>query len=255
MEKSASPIESNSSSSKPMDESSHSDAVLALGRKIVEQLNLATSVNTLGRWMSHYIAELICKCESVETEHKADVQKECFDTILALWKHRSELPNGTRPFEDLEPITRAIESVDPEGKPRYFRPARPSDFPVDDESEAKKWLELADALDYSAKLLISDCLAQAAHEIRDKDKEWVKWVELAEAARIEDGPFESVTRFVKYNYELGEKLDRDRERLRKIDERQKGLKAFIDLATAWMTELTSQTEQLENNLEEKLSHS
>lgn len=39
--------------------------------------------------------------------------------------HRAAFPNGKRPFEDLEPVMRAIESLDPEDDtPRYFRSAR-----------------------------------------------------------------------------------------------------------------------------------
>ena len=34
-----------------------SDSVLALGKKLVDELGLDQSVDTLGRWMAHYIAE------------------------------------------------------------------------------------------------------------------------------------------------------------------------------------------------------
>ena len=67
------------SSSEPMVERIRSDSVLALGKKLVDELGLDQSVDTLGRWMAHYIAEkwrpwsllpakpVIEKCPSVMT--------------------------------------------------------------------------------------------------------------------------------------------------------------------------------------------
>ena len=79
----------------------------------------------LGRWMAHYVADLIAKAENATGEEGSLNQKKCFDAILALWMHRAAFPSGKRPFEEMEPVVRAIESLDPEDStPRYFRSAR-----------------------------------------------------------------------------------------------------------------------------------
>jgi hypothetical protein len=79
-----------------MDSFARSDRILALGRKIVEELGLEPSVDTLGRWMVHYIADLIVKAENATCEEKSLAEKNCFEAIMVLWKHRAELPNGKR---------------------------------------------------------------------------------------------------------------------------------------------------------------
>lgn len=81
------------------------------------------SVDTLTRWMAHYIAELIQSAETASAEDRPDKMARCAEAILELWKHRSALPNGKRPFEDIEPILQGLESLDPHTDgPRYFRP-------------------------------------------------------------------------------------------------------------------------------------
>jgi hypothetical protein len=104
-----------------------SDAVLALGKKLVAELGLDQSVDTLSRWMAHYIAELMHAAETAEDAKRQELTSRCCVAILDLWRHRRELPDGKRPFEDIEPILRALQSLDPEDTtPRYFRSARPN---------------------------------------------------------------------------------------------------------------------------------
>jgi hypothetical protein len=40
--------------------------VLALGRHLVAELQLEQSVDTLGRWLAHHVAELIARAEAAE---------------------------------------------------------------------------------------------------------------------------------------------------------------------------------------------
>ena len=79
-----------------------SDAVLALGKKLVAELKLGDTTDTLARWIIHYIAELIKKVERSTAKRKEKLARECFEAILVLWQHRHEMPDGKRPFEGLE---------------------------------------------------------------------------------------------------------------------------------------------------------
>lgn len=152
-----------------------SKAVVALGKKLVAELGLDQSADTLGRWMAHYIAELMQAAETTEPETRPELMDKCCSAILDLWQHRRVLPDGKRPFENIEPILRALENLDPKrGVARYFRSARPQKMEIDDGSEAEKWLELVDHLDYSASLVIQHCLAKAAESALDKSQEWVQ---------------------------------------------------------------------------------
>ena len=104
------------------------------------------------------------------------------------------MPNGKRPFEDLEPILRALESLDPtDDTPRYFRSPRMAVDETEQNAETRKWLEFADGLDYSAKILIRYCLTQAAQTALDRSKDWVV---LVENTGLEEGIDLPVIRFI-----------------------------------------------------------
>lgn len=224
------------------DDSARPDAILALGRKLVDELGLEPSVDTLGRWMAHYTADLIAKAESATGEEKQLAEKKCFEAILALWKHRAELPNGKRPFEELEPVIRAIESLDPEDDtPRYFRSARAPKTDGEEKSEADSWLDMVSGLDYSAKILIGYCLTEAAHAAVDKSKEWVK---LAEAAGAEDGVPEIAIRFVSSSADLGKEPDPNADVRRLLQDLIKRLDGFTKSAEAVARDLRARLEAL-----------
>jgi hypothetical protein len=215
---------------------------LALGRKLVDELGLEPSVDTLGRWMAHYIADLIAKAESAAEEEKSSSKKACFDAILALWKHRAELPNGKRPFEDLEPIIRAIESLDPDDDtPRYFRSFQSPQRQSKEKSEVDQWLDMVRGLDYSAKTLIGYCLGEAARAAVNKSEEWVK---LAEAAGAEDSATEIVVRFISSKADLGNKPDPNAENRRQLQDRIERLERFAKLAEAVVGDLRARLQNL-----------
>lgn len=243
------PVPSSTSSTK-MENSGLSDSVLALGRKLVEELGLEETVDTLGRWMAHHIADLITKSENTTGDEKRAVERECFAAILALWRHRSELPNRKRPFKDLEPVMRAIESLDPENDtPRYYRAARPPKDGTAETSEQEKWLSLVDGLDYSAKALIGHCLAEAAGAALDKSKEWVKL-----ATEIDDhGVPEIVVRFVSTAADLNNEPDPNEEIRSLIEDRIKRLRGFLEIAESLANTLEARLQTLPSVKKEELS--
>ncbi len=66
---------------------------MTLGKRIVKELDLEDSVDTLGRWMAHRIAELMERAEQAETEAEQEAAKnECTDVIIRLWEHRAKFP-------------------------------------------------------------------------------------------------------------------------------------------------------------------
>lgn len=248
MTKTESPPLQSSTSSGATASSEHSDAILALGRKLVDELELESSADTLGRWMAHYLSELIIRGESEGENGNEVARKECFDVILALWGHRSEFPNGRRPLESLEPIVRAIASLDPEDEtPRYFRQARPKVRLSEEETEALRWLDCADGLDYSAKLLIGCCLAEAANSAVDKAKEWVKH---AKAAGFDDPPSEIVISFVAPNDDPNKASDQNARLREKLEGRLERLTAFVNIADALANDLQAQLDVLRQDSED-----
>jgi hypothetical protein len=209
-----------------MEKSERFNQVVALGRKLVKELDLEPSVDTLGRWMAHYIADLMKTVEESVGDAREVAEKKCFESILSLWKHRYELPNGERPFEELEPIVRAIGSLDPDNDtPRYFRAVMSSKEETD-ESKVGKWLTLIEGIDYSAKILIRYFLAEAARDAVNKTKEWV---ELANAAGAESDISETVIRFVSNEADLGAAPILEEEAQRTLQDRIKRLDGFLKM--------------------------
>lgn len=189
--------------------------------------------------MAHYIAELIQLIDSSPSEGKAQAKKNCFGAILDLWSHRGELPNGKRPFEHIEPIIRAIQSLDPDDEtPRYFRLARPP-RETKKATKSESWLKLANDIDDTAKALIGFCLGEAARAQNDKS---LRWVKMAEAAGAEMAAPEIVIRFV-LSDDCKESEPDQKSILRKeLSGRLQKLKGFVDLATKVCNEWQRQLE-------------
>lgn len=223
------------SSSKPMVESVRCKATLDLGRKLVKELGLDQSVDTLGRWMAHYIAELIQDAEKASAEEKPAKMQACCDAILNLWKHQHVLPGGKRPFEELEPILRTLDSLDPENDtPRYFRSERAVVDDAKENDETKSWLKLIDGLDYSAKILIRYCLTQAAQNALNKSLEWVS---LAEAAGVDESAEFPLVRVMFEDDNVLKASDPDEKERKHIEDRVERLESFAEMAMAVAKEL------------------
>lgn len=157
--------------------------VVALGRKLVDELGKQPPVDTLGRWMAHYIAELIDAAENALPEERAAACRICSEAILELWSHRADLPHGRRPLEDLEPIERTLQSLDPENEaPHFFRSIRTRINKADEGQQTLSLLEFVDSVDSTARILIGCALADASRSAVDKSREWVALAEKAGTA-------------------------------------------------------------------------
>jgi len=176
--------------------------------------------------MVHYLAGLIKDAERASEKNRPTALEKCFNAILALWQHRHELPNGARPFEELEPVLRGLESLDPSNPDnRYFAPARPP--PGENESKVTRdWIALADGLDHSARVLISHCLANASAGAIDQSKEWVA---LAEKAGLSSREFAAL-KIIIGERDLDEASDPANEQRKVLVDRVGKLQAFIKLA-------------------------
>jgi hypothetical protein len=155
--------------------------IISLGKSLVKELKLDNSVDTLGRWMSHYLAELMVKAENASGREKAKLEKECFDCILALWKHRWLLPHGSRPLEDFEPLLNMLQKLNPENKDPYFYSKIPNMEKTGRKTSSKKdaqldiWLKTAEKIDKIARIWLNEVFHQAAESaLSAKSKKWLE---------------------------------------------------------------------------------
>lgn len=188
--------------------------------------------------MAHYIAELIQDTEKARTEERSEKMRACCDAILNLWKHRQTLPDGRRPFLEMEPVLRAVASLDPESStPRYFRSVRTAAEDAKETDEAISWLQLIDNLDYSAKILIRYCLTQAAQSALDKS---VQWVGLAEAAGADEGAEFPLVRIIIQEDSTLKASNPDEEERKRLENRINRLQAFAKTAMTVASRLQKQ---------------
>ncbi|HAO08424.1 MAG TPA: hypothetical protein DCQ50_15900 [Chryseobacterium sp.] len=176
-----------------MENSEQQKKIINLGKLFVKELQLDPGVDTLSRWMAHYVAEKISYTESSTGTAQLEAKKECFEVILELWKHRHFLPRERRPLHNFESIIETLAKLDPEIEEPYFYTALRGDetpeFTTDhlDEKSVEKLLDIAKEIDKTARIWIDYLLKTAADKAMDKNtKEWLEnAVELDDKADVE----------------------------------------------------------------------
>jgi hypothetical protein len=227
------------------EELKRSREVLELGKLLVKALDLDQTVDTLGRWMAHHIAELMQAAEEADGGEKSEIEDRCRRAILELWEHINFFPRGHRPFAEIEPLLAIIRSLDPDNGAYFYHAEAQTLLSTSEVDEAtKQWLELAQGVDYSARLLVSMCLRNAASDIA-KDKR--EWLDLAESLDI-DIP---TTRLVRIMVD-GEKQNeeqRKREEIAKAIEtlrnRRERLTALVGMSSMLATSIDEDIDRLQ----------
>jgi len=91
---------------------------LGLGQYLVHELGEEDGVGILGRWMAHYIAELMVAAEKEEsTKERAKAKKLAMDTILKIWEKRASLPGNAYPLNSYREVAKIVEILRPESNP------------------------------------------------------------------------------------------------------------------------------------------
>ncbi len=197
-------------------------------------------MDTLGRWMAHHVAELIQAADTASGDDRVKKMQACREAILDLWSHRHELPDGTRPFERCEPVLRALESLDPEGTPRYYRAVKAPRDQAESEGEGLALHDLVEGLDYSAKVLMRYFIAE---EARVGLGDAVEWLALSAAADCEPGIVEpSVVGVLLEESNLQSGEPQNAEGLRRLEDRLARLEGFVALASVLVADLRPMVE-------------
>jgi hypothetical protein len=217
-----------------MVKSVRSEPLLTLGQKLVHELGLDERVDTLSRWMSQWIAELIHAAETSTGDERTNRMAECGAAIMKLWAHRNILPDGKRPFESLEPVLRALESLDPEAQSnRYFSP--PSEAARSGaETPSDSWLSRANAVDEAARSLVRYCLTKAA-DLAVVGKE--EWIALAKSVMADDDADVRVIIRLLSDMDSSEAEDAEAEIRSAVAQRIRSLEALISSAQLVIVEL------------------
>lgn len=157
-----------------MEKSEQQKAVLELGRLLVKELDLEKSVDTLSRWMAHYIAEKIKYVEALpDGIKKKNAEKECFYLILELWKHRWHYKPDRQPLRNFNHLFDTLQKLDPEREePYYYRWGNEQSKEEKEESfrssDLKKLSPLALQIDKVARIWINYLFHEAAAKAKNE---------------------------------------------------------------------------------------
>lgn len=213
------------SSSRVTEPSERSEAIMALGKKLVTEQGFDGSVDTLGRWMAHHIAELIQETETVSGDDRPVKMANVREAVLALWSHRHMLPSGRSPFAGMEPIFNALESLDPETPHfRYFSPSRAPGVSDKESEEVQTYVEMAKTVDRASKVIVNFCISEAAQRALDTSKEWVQ---LASKAEADEGFDITLIRIIADRSDLMKAPNPATNRRRILNDRKQKLEALL----------------------------
>lgn len=156
--------------------------MLALGEKLVAELKLVESTDTLARWMAHYVAELLVRAEHAPPSKREKAQELCACAILDLWAHARAFPTKRKAFESIDQVIETIESLHPDGEPHYRNNLwRALDaLAGSGDREVEEWLTTALGIDAAARNLIHHVLAHASCAAGRDSAEWLELVQQLE---------------------------------------------------------------------------
>lgn len=200
-----------------MDDLETQEKVISLGKKLVSSLQ-QKDPDQVTTWMINYLSEQIERAKDGACEQ---AKKDCFETILQLWESHSTFPNGTRPFESFESISKALDSLNPESHiPRYYH-QRDSNEPKNlDESD--NWVEIAKRIDGTARTLITFMFEQAVLvSSSEETKEWINTL----AGTIKSNEVNFILRF-----HAEKEPDEIENRVKNLTKRINNLEAFERLS-------------------------
>ena len=104
------------------------EVTLNLGRKLVRELEIEHTCETLSKWMAHYLAEQILEVESAKSQRQKNAaQSKCCELILRIWEKRQSLPGGAKPLGRIEVALKALVAMKSEQNEfaRFFNSKRP----------------------------------------------------------------------------------------------------------------------------------
>jgi hypothetical protein len=216
-----------------MEPSQHYDRqVIALGKKLIVQLGCGdNSPDMLTQWMCHHIADLITRAEAAQEPDVSLARQACMEAILLLWKHRNSLPNGKRPFEEVESAVEVLAAIHHDNVQAFYFPIMPSGIKQAQSGTESDidWSAEIHNIDNAAKQLIRYCLAQIVNAT--DDAALGEWLMLAQSVRGAEVDFDVV--FVERLQEYADASDVEMlclERREEAIRMQRRLAAFVAVA-------------------------
>jgi hypothetical protein len=148
--------------------SSQPTGLLELGRALAEELNVDNGVDTLGRWMAHYLAEQLQLLEQTSGANKARVETRVAKLIIQIWQHRGALPEHAYPLHAFGKVAAALAGI-AAGRKANSKWRRPPNAP----QVASLTLKCFEQASFLATLGVFELLPSSAPEIPEAVKNFL----------------------------------------------------------------------------------
>jgi hypothetical protein len=147
---------------------------MRLGEKLMEGLGHSTEkVNLLGRWMAHYLAELLEASKTGPIEAREETKAKAALLIIELWRQRSELPGASRPFREFDAVLRTLSSLDLSPSISRYYKVWETDAGSKPSKQDAPWLETMSAVDRGARVIIDYCLSAITDKYAEPGRQWI----------------------------------------------------------------------------------
>lgn len=116
--------------------------------------------------MAHHIARLMTEAEQAEGEAAEQLQERCRRAILDLWKARHAIFHRP-PLSSVEVVGEAVRALK-SGDEWFFRRLE-----SDGDEKAPKAIQMAHAVDHSARAIIRVLIGDAVRQGMFEEKDWI----------------------------------------------------------------------------------
>lgn len=176
---------------------------------------------------------------------RRQAEHECAQAILDLWAQTAAFPSALAPFGSIDRVVEALDSLGPDGPPRYhnqlWRSLKARSSTQKDEIGAL--LETASAIDRTARSLIHHVLALASHVA---GRESAEWLELARQLDEEEPLTELRIRLVRAGVQ---RTSLEEHRVAELESRIAQLEQFSAVSDALRRELANALEAAKARVE------
>ena len=215
-----------------MEDSKAQNKILTLGKALVKELELDPGVDTLAKWMAHYVAEMMFSAENLSGDEKTKAEEKCCDVILKLWEHRRSIPRNKPFLQDFESLLETLDRLNPDKNAPFFFPPQlifeleeeieqgltnesdnEPDVTEDENSNPRNLLDLSLRVDKIARSLIADLLKKAVSGFRlSSEREDLIRISIEAIAYPE-------SRIIKKFLDYGNRFESQKEKTDKTQER------------------------------------
>lgn len=159
------------------------EALIELGKKLIEEFGLRDRNDTISKWMLHYLAELFQDYnQNTDLSKKEKLDLEIQTVIFKLWEHRYNLSRTQSYLKDISCLLLTLKKLNLDSDEALYSSL--SSFPplpdCTDPNDPNYWFNQTLMIDKASKFLIRKFLLVGGQISREKGQEVIAIIEKLE---------------------------------------------------------------------------